>query len=147
MHLKDKKETIQIIITGILIVVLIALIIYNVQRKRSVQPSLVTLPVAGDAETTGSSGIQNSFMALEEEAKKLSLKRDPFAASMDESTGELYLNGIAWDEQIPRAIINNEILEVGGQIQGSTIIEIKEDRVILNNGKDNMELKLKLEEK
>ena len=52
------------------------------------------------------------------------------------------LNGILWDEENPKALINNIILEIGDKIEENTIIDIKHDRVILNDGTNDFELRL-----
>jgi len=88
------------------------------------------------------------FLMLQEHAKDLEVKRDPFYEVPVESLGvSLYLSGILWDEEVPAAIINDEIVEIGDEIAGSTVIDIKEDSVILNDGSRNFELNLRIKQK
>lgn len=54
----------------------------------------------------------------------------------------LVLDGIAWDRKSPRAVVNDRIVAVGDEVGGSTVVEIRKDRVILNNGAANFELRL-----
>jgi hypothetical protein len=54
----------------------------------------------------------------------------------------LNLSGIFWDEQAPQAIINEKIVGIGDRVRGITVVEIKDDRVILNDGEKNIELKM-----
>lgn len=142
-----KKDMIQLVITGFLVVILIFLI-WNMKNKQH-----RTLPLV-QADVSQRSGVsvsdisdQTMFARLEGEAKKIQLKRDPFFFAPEESAPGLYLNGIAWDEQAPRAIINNEIFQVGGKVNGNTIVDIKESKVILNDGKNDFELTLDEKEK
>ena len=57
-------------------------------------------------------------------------------------TKKLVLNGIAWDEKSPRAVINDRIVAIGDQVGGSTVVEILRDHVILNDGLIRFELRL-----
>ena len=42
----------------------------------------------------------------------------------------------------PRAIINNAIVGVGDTISGSTVVDIKKDRVIFNDGTEYFEVRI-----
>ncbi|MFC1646610.1 hypothetical protein ACFL2Y_05500 [Candidatus Omnitrophota bacterium] len=52
------------------------------------------------------------------------------------------LNGIVWDEHIPKAIINDYIVGIGDTIGENTVVDIKQDRVILSDGTRTFELRL-----
>ncbi len=52
----------------------------------------------------------------------------------------IILNGILWESDDPRAIINNEIMRINDTIGENILVGIKRDRVILNNGEDNFEI-------
>ena len=47
-----------------------------------------------------------------------------------------------WDKEKPIAIINGEIIKVGDNVGGNIVVDIKQDRVILNDGAKDFELKL-----
>ena len=87
-----------------------------------------------------------SYKLLEEETKDLALERDPFSATRiaktKESSTELSITGILWDKETPKAIINGVIVEIGERVGVNTIVDIKQDRVILYDGSDYFELKL-----
>jgi len=68
--------------------------------------------------------------------------RNPFTLQEGISDKMLVLNGIAWDELDPKAIINDRILSVGDKIRGCTLIAVEPNRVTLNDGTQNFELKL-----
>jgi hypothetical protein len=52
------------------------------------------------------------------------------------------LNGIVFDEKGPRAVINDEIVGIGDKIGKNTIVDIRRDSVILNDGISDIELRL-----
>ncbi len=75
----------------------------------------------------------------------LAWERCPFSGkiySAQKRLKDLTLAGIIWDEKKPLAIINNEIVKAQDKINGRTVIEIKHDRVILNDGSEDFELRL-----
>lgn len=45
----------------------------------------------------------------------------------------------------PTAIIDSRIVRVGDEIGGYVVTEIRKDTVVLNNGTENLELKLEIE--
>ena len=81
-----------------------------------------------------------TFAKLKEEVKKVELKRDPFSAAPIEIYQGPQLQGVLWDQNHPTAIINGQIVAVGDKMNGNRVVDIKRDRVILNNGVDNLEL-------
>jgi hypothetical protein len=81
--------------------------------------------------------------AIERRAKKThfsSYKRNIFSQKSGGLTG---LTGIIWDEKSPRAIIDDIVVGVGERAGEKTVVEIKKDRVILNDGTVNSEIQLK----
>ena len=63
------------------------------------------------------------------------------ARVMTES-GSIALEGVMWDEKTPRAIINGRVMKVKDRIGANEVVEIKQDRVILNDGKNLIELNI-----
>lgn len=71
--------------------------------------------------------------------------RDPFspqATSAIKSFRRPVLGGILWDEEKPMAIINDEVVKIGDKIGSNTVVDIKQDMVILSDGTSNFELRL-----
>ncbi len=136
----EKKDKIQLGITGVLVIVLVFFLI-RAFEKRKPPPSVKTKELV-----TGQSVKQSGLYAqLEQEIKKMDFKRDPFsqqALSDLEESQSLHLSGILWDEANPTAIINDEIVAVGGEINGKKIVEIKKDKVILEADGQTTELGL-----
>jgi len=69
-----------------------------------------------------------------------SYKRDIFSLNSNGLSG---LTGIIWDAKSPRAIIDDIVVGVGEKVGENTVVEIKQDRVILNDGAVNSEIWLK----
>jgi len=55
---------------------------------------------------------------------------------------KLTLNGIIWNPQNPKALINNAVLSKGDKIGINTIVNIKQKSVILNDGTKDFEIRL-----
>ena len=54
----------------------------------------------------------------------------------------LALGGIVYDEKDSYALINNQLLHIGDEVNGNRVVDIQQDRVILNDGNKDIELKL-----
>ena len=68
--------------------------------------------------------------------------RNPFVLNMKNFTGStLVLNGVIWDDQKPMAIVNDNVVGVGDHVGANTVIDIQQDRVMLSDGTNNVELK------
>lgn len=72
----------------------------------------------------------------------VSWDRNPFTQKKVTGPKELTLSGVIWDEKEPKALINNAVVGIGDEIEGHTVIDIKQDSVILNDGTEDFVLKL-----
>jgi len=139
------KNRIQIIITSILIIILIftwANSIKTIKKKIATNKAAVqaykdTIPNPSSSMPSKSSDKVSSWV------------RDPFSGktyiSMRKSESvskALTLAGIIWDKDKPAALINDRIVNVGDRIGGNTVVSIKNDRVLLNDGTNDFELKI-----
>lgn len=70
--------------------------------------------------------------------------RNPFVVTRGLVSGVtgLQLGGIIYDAKECYALINDRIVRVGDEVNGNKVIEIKQDRVILNDGSKDFELRL-----
>ena len=145
-----KKDLIQLGATGILVIVLI-LALGNVSKKSGKRNLKSVLPIGLESAAVSShqaNKLQNRSLydTLEQQAKSIELKRDPFTAapivSEKVSQSGVDLTGILWDKDKPLAIIDGEIVKKGERGGSKTIIDIKKDRVILSDGAVLSELKL-----
>ena len=91
------------------------------------------------------------FAELEEQARGKAVTRDPFVFDLKKkepppepppSEPVFRLDGISWDEKMPVAIINGEIVQAGSRVGPATVIEIRRDLVILNDGSADFALYL-----
>lgn len=154
----DKKTLIKLIITGVLVIILI-FVLNNARRaankvkeirKKTLYSSVLTEQPA--QEELQSSKVSRAtgkelYKKLLEETKTLTLKRDPFSfvpiVSKDAaSSNKIDLSGILYDKDHPLAIINGQIVKPGDRVGVNAVINIKKDRVILNDGYKDFELKL-----
>lgn len=144
----DKKK-IQIAITAALVIVLILVSINNADRiKKKISP--VSLPAAAPAAELASQQSGGAPAVLKEqsqakytEAAKLEWMRDPFSDKIylsEKGEIDLKLSGILWDEKNPSAIISDKVVTEGDTVGKYTVLKIKEERVILNDGIKNVEL-------
>ena len=159
-----KKETAQLIVTGLMIAILIFILvkgfrkgIQNAQdlRRRTLQSSVLTEKPGGTqdtgaqaaSQTAPAAAGQTSYARLEAISDSIVLKRDPFSnvpvfTQAKVSAGGTSLSGILWDGIKPMAVINGKIVKAGDSVDNNTVVSIKKDRVILNNGTKDYELKL-----
>jgi len=93
--------------------------------------SMGSLNIAG-LSNTGGQGKARSIYAKWGQ-NPFMLKRAPKA---------LFIEGIMWDENEPKAIINGTIVGAGEVVEGKTIIEIKSTSVIIR-GDDGKNIELK----
>lgn len=134
----DKKR-IEIIITSALILLFIFASINAIKalKKKAVG---VSGPVSRQ--------IRKEILAKQQEQKEifenLVWVRCPFSGKVYSSAEgiELNLMGIIWDKQAPLAIINDSIVKPGDRMGANRVIAIEPDRVILNDGTKDFELKL-----
>ncbi len=70
-------------------------------------------------------------------------KRNPFVAGFTTSTmTELTLNGIIWNKTKPKAMIGDAIVAKGDTVGANKVVDIQPNRVILNDGTKDFELKV-----
>lgn len=126
----ENKKKIQLAITGIGIIILIYMVANNASR-----PKHITKPASEVAPNT----TLELSMAASLKASlgdKVKWGRDPFLldASKAKERGmeDLTLSGIVAGEQIPYAVINNEVVKLGDKVGVMTVIEINEDNVVLD---------------
>ena len=146
-----KKDLVQLIITGVLVLVLI--FIWASASKKPLrrnsggglpQATISSAVLVNQGHKLSSNNLYNT---LEQESKSIELKRDPFTAaaiiSEKSLNSEISLTGILWDKVKPLAIINGNVVKKGQSLGNKTVIEIKPDRVILSDGQILSELRLK----
>jgi len=148
---QPQDELKKIIITGSLVVVLIFVLISNVQKankKKKMVKEAKSIAESVQPDKKFVPQLSGLYGRLSEEVKNIQVERDPFtklkiAPATTPSQG-LYLIGVAWDDDSPKAIINDKIVAIGSVIQGYRVVEIYKDKVILFDGNNSFELFLGL---
>ena len=136
------KEKILKIALGILMVLVVFVWAKGCRRPLPSRDSLSTPPSFLNQTE------MSSLLAMSQGAKSSSHSlypawgRNPFVLEAAPNIRELTLNGILWDDQNPQALIGDHIVRKGDTIGPSIIIDIRPDSVILNNGIENLELKV-----
>lgn len=156
----SKKDKIKFIITGFLVLILIMAIgnakktVQKVQERRKKTLESTVLTEQEDSNipyntlypnTAVKQPTEGLYRKLEEEARLIALKRDPFTQNRIETKvigSGLALSGIIWNEKDPKAVIDGKIVGVGDQIGAKTIIEITPSTVTLSDGLSKFELRL-----
>ena len=154
------KDNRQLIITGILVFILVLAAVNGARKIKRIKGARKVPRKAVVEEKkvpswrqqrekykkTSSESAEAIHKVSEPDLKKIGLVRDPFVlgpkAFTVEISSDFSLNGILWDEKNPQAIINNTIVGVGDEVGGSIVLEITQDKVILNDGARNFKLKL-----
>ena len=142
----QKKDIIQLGITGVLVIVLLFVGLHTLNGKKTkAAPPLDKKGLSQQTTAVSEKGREKGlFVKLEQETKGMELKRDPFlkkqtSIPLGPSHG-LSLSGIIWDQEKYAAVINNRIVSIGDKIEGNVVLDIKKDSVILTDGNINFEL-------
>ena len=146
-----KKDLIQLGVTGVLVVVLV-FALGNAFKKSRLWDAKNALPKAIDPagflanQAKPQPESRGLYDILEQQAKSIELKRDPFTSALIVSEKTLKsgidLTGILWDKDKPLAIIDGDIVKKGERVGTKTIVDIKRDRVILSDGQIISEIRL-----
>ncbi|MFA5260848.1 MAG: hypothetical protein WC450_06440 [Candidatus Omnitrophota bacterium] len=155
----NKKDKTQLAITGVLVVILAVILAMGMGKsgKKNKRRKPPAARGGTSVQTPKSPAARPSpklppYRQLQAEAQSMPLVRDPFTLKpieKEEGDGtpqevKFSLIGIAWDPGQPKAIINNKIVQVGTQLDRYTVMEITEDKVILSDGTEKLELLLEL---
>ena len=135
--MKDKKL--------IVLIVLGALAMFSIVYGL-ISPTKAEREAKKDDETTQEQSGKAGEIVLHERqterTKYKTYKRNVFVPKGSTKANKLILDGIMWSEQSPKAMIDNEIVGVGEKIGTNTVVDIKPDQVILNNGAEDFAIKL-----
>jgi len=141
----DKKK-IEIIITGLLVVVLGVLVIVNTKKRGSPKKRPVQGEPAILATSTGIKSVKadKDTIALQRERTKLAWGRDPFFFTRPKKIYKgttLLLKGISLGkDKTVFALINDQIVTTGDAVEGYKVLEIQKDKVLLRKGSDSFYL-------
>jgi hypothetical protein len=98
-------------------------------------------PAAGASATERSVGTGDVREAQREHAAALTWRRDPFTRGGSAAgVRGLTLSGIIWDPLRPIAILNDQMVSVGDEVEDYQVLEIGTDRVLLTDGAETIQL-------
>ncbi|MBM3251737.1 MAG: hypothetical protein FJZ11_03035 [Candidatus Omnitrophica bacterium] len=142
----DKQQK-QIIISALIIVFIIVWVnAFRLIKQRSKKKSSVAAIATSIPESTSSQTESKQPVIAEVIEERLEWVRCPFSGKIYSSNAgemiDLKLIGILWDERDPQAIINNKVVGLGDSVGTSTVVEIKQNSVILNEGSRIFEIRL-----
>jgi len=139
----DKKR-IEIIITAALVLVLIVVWVNSCKFIGKKKAASASAPAAS-VNVAALVPVTSSSIAKKTTVGATTWGRCPFSGKVySESEGrqDLILNGIMWSPKKPLAVINDRVVKVGDKVFGSVVVEIRKDKVLMNNGSADFELKL-----
>lgn len=138
--MRDKKLILLIGLSVVAIISLVYGIVTPSKMRRNLESKAGTVQAASAGQISETGGtvrqLRRSDFALWGRNPFLSRETPAHAGT------RLVLNGIAWDEKNPRAVINDRILSVGGEVAGNKVVKIEPHRVLLSDGVNDMELRL-----
>jgi len=121
------KKKIELIVTGIGVVILIFLIVSHMSIKAG-RPVSKTEPYPTTPAIVSVAGEVGSWDSVK-------WGRDPFLLDAsnvkEQGIEDMALNGIVSDKENPYAIINNDVVKLGDKVNDMTVIEINEKSVVL----------------
>jgi len=139
--MRNKKVVILIILGAFAVLSLIYGIFTPSKGRRiaSVTPSSEIVKKSADIQSPGKTA------GIDRRAKRTKFTtwgRNPFIPKETASASSLNLKGIMWNDKNPRAMVGDAVVGNGDKIGDNIVVEVKKDRVILNDGTKNFELKL-----
>ncbi|MFC1806990.1 hypothetical protein ACFL0T_01290 [Candidatus Omnitrophota bacterium] len=149
----DNKSKIEIAATTIFILIFIIILSRNIKFIKG-KPKKSARPVPKITDINSADVSLDGLKSLAKKKPKdysdeiysgddIGWGVDPFYHSglIDDTSGAR-LEGIVWDPQRPQAIINGTVVEAGDSIGQNKVLEIREDFVIINDGKESRELRV-----
>ena len=139
--MQNKKLLVLIVLTIVAVITWIYGLTATPMRKR--KPSIAPQAIRQvERKQAGRGVIQGK--GERKKSRYITLGRNPFIPKGTKAVEfrKLILNGVAWDEEGYKAVINNTVVEIGDKIGKNTIIDIRKNSVILNDGVSNFEIML-----
>lgn len=98
--------------------------------------------VAAKASPGPLPGIETRIKRRAARTKYSGWRRSPFVPKGSRAGSSFGLSGIVWDKKKPKAMIGDAIVNKGDKTGSYTVVDIKKDSVVLNDGTKDIELKL-----
>ncbi|MDO8535661.1 MAG: hypothetical protein Q7S30_01440 [Candidatus Omnitrophota bacterium] len=143
--MKDKKVVALIILAVLAVISLVYGI--TASPKSRAKSAAVAVGQASGAPAQNAV-VAKSVVPTARRAKRSQFKawkRNPFVSGLAATTltmTKLTLNGIIWSKTNPKAMIGDAIVVKGDTVGANKVVDIQPDKVILNDGAKDFELKL-----
>ncbi|MDP3730509.1 MAG: hypothetical protein Q8R14_03175 [Candidatus Omnitrophota bacterium] len=142
----QNKKVVALIILAVLAVISL---IYGITAspKGRVKSAAAAVGQASGAPTQNAAAAK-SVVSTARRAKRSQFKawkRNPFVSGLAapaSAAAKLTLNGIIWSKINPKAMIGDAIVVKGDIVGANKVVDIQPDKVILNDGAKDFELKL-----
>lgn len=137
--MRDKK----IIILIILLIFAVVSLIYGISARPKGGAKRVYIATGGSLQQASSQAAL-STQRRAKRSKFTSWKRNPFVPTgVSGMSSNLVLSGILGSGTNLKAMIGDAIVGKGDKVGDNTVVEVKKNSVILNDGTKDFELKLK----
>jgi len=136
---KDKKLKILLPVLFVIMVFVWARALKGPASKRRVKKGITGLQVIPDQDNLMS--LAKSPLGKRARTSYEDWGRNPFVLHVQQALEAIRLQGIIWDKENPTAIIGDNIVGIGDKIDSKTVVDIKQDHVILNDGTKDIELR------
>jgi hypothetical protein len=143
----DKKR-IEILITLGLLVVLVFAAIYSLKIIKKRSAAGLALEVSSgnpDPAQGGAAVVQGQSRYDDNSFEQAAWGKCPFsgkAYSSSERALDLRITGIFWDEKSPNALINDQVVQVGGVVGAYKVVKINTNSIVFNDGSKDFEIRL-----
>lgn len=139
---KDKKQKILFSVLVVIVVFVWARAFKDPGAQRRARSD------KGNLNMHAEGGESASFLSISQTRRKRTKSayeewgRNPFEFPVLKKTQEIVLHGILMDVENPRALVNDVYVEKGDKVGKYTVVDIQQNKVILNDGSKDIELKL-----
>lgn len=133
-------ENKKVIILAVLAVFAAISLVYGIKNSgkravKSASPSVASLTSGGESKTVYPT--ERKYRRSEQ-----TWRRNSFVPAGTSTSTNLVLSGIIWNKDKPKAMIGDMIVAKGDSINNNKVVDIRPDKVILNDGVKDFELKL-----
>jgi len=148
---KEKKQLLILVALVPFFLLIVFWSIKTTSKKTKKKPKTAATPgQISSFPTPFGQDVPMSVQAVQKKKKRSEPEygRDPFVEKeiiVEQEKGPeslLDLQGISWDAENPYAIIDGNVVEVGDQIGGYRIVDIKQFSVTIKNEEEEIELRI-----
>ena len=139
----DNKK--KLIALAVLMAVAVGSIIYGLSAPaKGKRGAAASAKAAKNYESAQKADVVGPVQRRAVRSKVAAWRRSPFApkGAAIEGVSGLAFNGVITDGKVLKAVIGDTIVKKGDKVAGCTMVDIKKDSIVVNDGTGNRELKL-----